>query len=344
MSLGKVIRKYRKIQNMTQEEMAARLGVTAPAVNKWENENSFPDITLLAPIARLLGISMDTLFSFREELTAEEIRQIIGQADRKLRTQEYEEAFHWAKSVAAQYPNCEQLLLNLAIVLDANRTARNIPDNEEYDAYLCSLYTRALNSGTEAIRTQAADCLIGFYRRKKQYGKAEELLSYYSPQNPERKRRQAELYAETGRVSQAYKAYEELLFVGYGQANLVLQGMGSLAGQCGDLEKKRWLAAKQIDLAKCFEMGTYYEACYQLEAALIEQDAGAAIAAAERLLSDVENLGNFRKSPLYAHMEFKEIPAEFWQELKSRLRKEFQEENRCAFLKNDARWQALLQP
>ena len=56
MSLGKVIRKYRKNRNLTQEEMAGRLGVTASAVNKWENENSYPDITLLAPIARLLNI------------------------------------------------------------------------------------------------------------------------------------------------------------------------------------------------------------------------------------------------------------------------------------------------
>ena len=31
------IKKYRKEQNMTQEEMASRLGVTTPAVNKWEN-------------------------------------------------------------------------------------------------------------------------------------------------------------------------------------------------------------------------------------------------------------------------------------------------------------------
>ncbi|MCI6552513.1 MAG: helix-turn-helix domain-containing protein, partial [Lachnospiraceae bacterium] len=44
MQLGQVIRKYRKIKNMTQEEMAVRLGVTAPAVNKWENGNSLPDI------------------------------------------------------------------------------------------------------------------------------------------------------------------------------------------------------------------------------------------------------------------------------------------------------------
>ena len=85
MSLGKVIRKYRKIRNLTQEEMASRLGVSAPAVNKWENENSYPDITLLAPIARLLDISLDTLLCFREELTKEEVNEILQESDRRLK-------------------------------------------------------------------------------------------------------------------------------------------------------------------------------------------------------------------------------------------------------------------
>ena len=67
MELGKVIRTFRKEKQLTQEEMARRLGVTPPAVNKWENGNSYPDITLLAPIARLLGITTDTLLSYRKE-------------------------------------------------------------------------------------------------------------------------------------------------------------------------------------------------------------------------------------------------------------------------------------
>ncbi len=61
MDIGDVIKKYRKEAGMTQEEMANRLGVTTPAVNNWENSNSKPDIELLAPIARLLDISLDTL-------------------------------------------------------------------------------------------------------------------------------------------------------------------------------------------------------------------------------------------------------------------------------------------
>ena len=165
MSLGKVIRKYRKIRNLTQEEMAVRLGVTAPAVNKWENENSYPDITLLAPIARLLDISLDTLLSYREDLTAEEINGIILEADQKLKTGSYEEAFGWARKKLEQYPNCEPLILNLALCLDAYRTIREVPDKAQYDPYLTSLYTRLLDSKDEAIRMSAADSLAGFYMR-----------------------------------------------------------------------------------------------------------------------------------------------------------------------------------
>lgn len=91
MKIGEVIRKNRKKINMTQEEMANRLGVTAPAVNKWENGNSMPDITLLAPIARLLNITLDTLLSFKEELTAEEIKAFIEETEKRLDTEPYEE-------------------------------------------------------------------------------------------------------------------------------------------------------------------------------------------------------------------------------------------------------------
>ena len=77
MNIGNVIKKYRKELGITQEEMANRLGVTTPAVNKWENGNTNPDIGLLSPIARLLNISLDTLLSFHEKLTDTEIEEII---------------------------------------------------------------------------------------------------------------------------------------------------------------------------------------------------------------------------------------------------------------------------
>ena len=96
MQIGTVIRKYRKEKNMTQEEMASYLGVTAPAVNKWENGNACPDIMLLAPIARLLGISTDTLLSYREELTKQEIANISNEIGKRLMKEPYEDVFRSA--------------------------------------------------------------------------------------------------------------------------------------------------------------------------------------------------------------------------------------------------------
>ena len=116
MQVGEVIRKYRKSKNMTQEEMARRLGVTAPAVNKWEHGNSLPDITLLMPIARLLGISTDELLSYQQELTAEEIGEILKKATAMLEEMPYQDAFAWAKEKLEQYPNCESLILQMGVL------------------------------------------------------------------------------------------------------------------------------------------------------------------------------------------------------------------------------------
>lgn len=342
MSIGKVIRKYRKIKNMTQEEMAERLGVTAPAVNKWENENSFPDIMLLAPIARLLGISLDTLLSFREDLTMEEINEIVREVDQKIKEMPYEEVFGWVKEKLEEYPNCETLILNLAILLDAQRMVQELPNGADYDEYLCSLYIRILDSEDEAIRLRAADCLVGFYRRQKQYEKAEKYLEYFSIQNPERKRKQAEIYAETGRVEEAYRAYEELLFADYVRASMELHGMYMLALKDKDMERARMLVDKQEELARCFEMGKYHEVSCRLEIATVEKDSDKVIALMEEMLSSVEKIGDFRKAPLYEHLEFKEMKEEFVAGTKENLLKCFREEETFGFLKEDERWKELV--
>ena len=231
-----MIRRYRKKKNMTQEEMADRLGVSGPAVNKWERGNSYPDITLLAPIARLLGITPDVLLSFREEMTKEEINSLVAQIDAMLQDGSYEEAFLWARGKVEQYPDCEELMLNMAVILHAHGMMRDIFD-KEYDRCILKWYQRALDSSDESIRTRAADGLFGFYRVREEYEKAEECLAFFSKQNPERKRKMAEIYSLTGRRAEAYKAYEELLFSGYQMVNGYFSGLYKLAVEDGDRQK-----------------------------------------------------------------------------------------------------------
>lgn len=65
-TLGKRIVQNRKRLGLTQDQLAEKLGVTAQAVSKWENDQSCPDITMLPRLAEIFGITTDALLG-REE-------------------------------------------------------------------------------------------------------------------------------------------------------------------------------------------------------------------------------------------------------------------------------------
>ena len=60
-TIGQNIAGYRKEKGITQETLAEICSVTPQAVSKWENDVSYPDITLLKTLARTFGISVDEL-------------------------------------------------------------------------------------------------------------------------------------------------------------------------------------------------------------------------------------------------------------------------------------------
>ena len=67
-NVGEIICQYRQMRKMTQEEFASRIGVTAQAVSKWERGNGLPDVSLLAGICRVLGISAAALIGVEEKV------------------------------------------------------------------------------------------------------------------------------------------------------------------------------------------------------------------------------------------------------------------------------------
>ena len=65
-TLGRRIARLRLECGMTQERLAMKMGVTAQAVSKWENDLSAPDISLLPELARTLGVTVDELLEGRK--------------------------------------------------------------------------------------------------------------------------------------------------------------------------------------------------------------------------------------------------------------------------------------
>lgn len=64
LNVSSYIRQKRKELNLTQEELADKLGVTKASVSKWELAQSYPDINLLPNIAELFDCTIDELLGY----------------------------------------------------------------------------------------------------------------------------------------------------------------------------------------------------------------------------------------------------------------------------------------
>ena len=72
--IGKFILKLRKEKNMTQQELADKIGVTDRAISKWENGRGMPDLSLMKPLCEELGITINELIS-GEKLDKKEYKE-----------------------------------------------------------------------------------------------------------------------------------------------------------------------------------------------------------------------------------------------------------------------------
>jgi transcriptional regulator with XRE-family HTH domain len=68
---GRQVTSLRKRSGMTQDELAARLHVSAQAVSKWENGHSLPETALLPQLAKVFGVMIDELFGLNDLIILE---------------------------------------------------------------------------------------------------------------------------------------------------------------------------------------------------------------------------------------------------------------------------------
>ena len=78
-NIGKKIVNLRKINNITQMELADLMGVSYQAVSNWERGSSMPDISKLPELAKIFGVTIDELLSGEESLDF--IKNVIDSKD-----------------------------------------------------------------------------------------------------------------------------------------------------------------------------------------------------------------------------------------------------------------------
>ena len=342
MNIGSVIKKYRKEAGYTQEEMANRLGVTTPAVNKWENGNSKPDIELLSPIARLLHISLDTLLSFQEKLTDFEIGEFIQKMDKMFSEEGYEKTYQWAVNTIKKYPNCNLLIWQIAVMLDSRRIIGECDNPDKYDEQINAWYEIALNDEEEKIQHHAADSLFGFYLRKKDYAMAEKYLRYFSDYDPVKKVKMGQLYMQQEKTDDAYEKLEDVVFSTYTTLNLTFGTMITQALEEKNHEYAKYLAKKMNVLANAFDMGKYHECAAMLNVVVAEKDVEGTFQVAKQLLDNVDTMGDFRESKLYQHMKFRNTENPYAKEMKKALLEGFRTEEEFSYMNGYEPWDQFI--
>ena len=75
LNLSSILLENRHKRGITQEQLAAFLGVSKASVSKWE-ARTYPDITLLPRLASYFHISIDELIGYQPQMTADEIRKL----------------------------------------------------------------------------------------------------------------------------------------------------------------------------------------------------------------------------------------------------------------------------
>lgn len=111
------LKKYRILKELTQEDVAEYLGITAQSVSKWERGESYPDITFLPALANIFETSVDLLIGM-DTIRAKETRyNIHKKAVAYQRSGDYEMAEKTYRDALLIYPNKPGMILGLASTL-----------------------------------------------------------------------------------------------------------------------------------------------------------------------------------------------------------------------------------
>jgi len=124
--LAQNIRRLRLQKDMTQEELAERLGVTSQAVSRWERGGCCPDIALLPGLANLFAVTVDDLLGMEELRSRARVNDIYAQADALVRQKRYREAALLQEQALKVWPDEYGLMAGMAQALVLADSAKQV--------------------------------------------------------------------------------------------------------------------------------------------------------------------------------------------------------------------------
>lgn len=345
MQMNLVIREKRKEKGLTQEQVADYLGVSTPAVNKWEKGVTFPDITLLSSLARLLGIDLNTLFCFHENMTAQEIAYFNEEIMEIIRKSDFDSGFTLGMEKIKEYPNCAELIYSFALLMDGALViyGTTVEDKESYQSEILNLYERVAKSDDEGVRHQAISMLTTKCIGDDEFEKAQEMINELPERNfIDKKRLQANLFRKQKESVKALEILERKLLEEVNEIQNTIMSLVDIELAEGNYNNAEHLGKIFKEVVNLFGLGDYSSYVILLQVAAHQKNEEESILLLKSMLSSLLKPWDIKKSPLYSHLKTKENKENLIMEMLPAILLEIENDPTYEFLHSNTEFQQLL--
>lgn len=140
LNIGMNIKRLRLARGMTQEQLAELLTISTAAVSKWEAKNTYPDITMLFPLAEIFCVTVDELLGYDEAKAKADVDKILAEYQRLYVDGRFSEGKELIVNARKKYPH-DYRIMNTYMWNLAGGSAGNDPEtllkNKDEITQLC---------------------------------------------------------------------------------------------------------------------------------------------------------------------------------------------------------------
>lgn len=346
MSINIVIQERRKALGLTQEQVAEYLGVTTPAVNKWEKGSTCPDISLLAPLARLLKIDLNTLLGFNLDVTQQELIMFSKEIHEAVISDGFEAGFRAAQEKIREYPNSDKLLHNFALQLQGLLSTSGLDEvqSNEYMQQIEAWYERLTQSENAVIRNGACFMLASRAISNEQYETAQGYLDQMPSRNdtPDKRMLQAAIYLNQDRAEDAVSLLERTLFTSVSDLQMVLYRLIDANIAVGDKDTAAYVADRITILSDAFALNEYNKLVGPFQLAVANREVQKTIELLRKMLESMTQKWEVQDSPLFRRIETNNAGASM-EKMIMPLIQGLKQSPEYAYLQSQAEFQALIE-
>lgn len=343
MKMNEIIRKRRKEMELTQEQVANYLGVTTPAVNKWERGNTYPDIMLLPALARLLKVDLNTLFLFKENLTELEISAFGAELVEIMQEKGLDAAFQAAIEKTHEYPRCDGLIYSVATVMDNCLTLNppDMADKEEYEGQIILWYKQITSCQDTDIKNSAAYMLAKKYIKNSLYDQAEQLLETIPGNHMDKSVLQVDLLLHQEQYDEAAAIIEQNLLTSLSSIQPLMQKLINIELTTGNEDKAEQIVQIAESMVSLFDLWEYGAFVPKLQLSLFQNEVDKSIQQLKKITGVIHTTWNISKSPLYYRIA--QMPAiDMKKALVPALVSELENSNEYEFLRSNREFQKII--